>query len=90
MKREKKHLIIKIGAYVILVLGFLIALAILLAAVITLVSMPDASIQRKITASLLMLICSFIISLITLSIFESMIDLIVVEDKLFELEDHQI
>lgn len=87
MKIEKKHLIIKIGAYIILTLGILIAAGLFLGAVILLVSTPDASIQRKVTAALLIVICSFVMALVSLSMFESMLELITVEDQLLELND---
>lgn len=87
MESGKRHIVIKIGAYVILIIGILISLTLFLSAILLLVAMPDATVQRKVTVSLIILAVSILIILATLSIFESMLDVVSLENKLIDLDD---
>lgn len=84
-----KKIILKIGAYTILVVGVALFAALLLVGVILLVSYPDASLSKKVITMSGIVIAGAIIFLIALSLFESLLEVVKLEDEVTEIINHE-
>lgn len=84
-----KKIILKIGAYTILVVGVALFAALLLVGVILLVSYPDASLSKKVITMGGIVIAGAIIFLIALSLFESLLEVVKLEDEVTEIINHE-
>lgn len=85
-----KKPIIKSGAYIILVIGILLILALFLGALLLFVTYPEATFAKKMIVLGGLLIVGAGIILITLSLFESMTEVVKLEDEVKEiLEDEK-
>lgn len=81
-----KNNLIKIGAYLILIFGSIIALGLILTALITIVLFPEANLTKKILVAGGMVIVAAIIFMISLGLFEFMIEIIEIEQEVAKLE----
>lgn len=79
--------LIKIGAYTLLVIGIIATLALLAVGVVVFVSYPDASLQKKAVIGGIFFIVAFLVLLLSISVFESMKELIIVEREVLDLEE---
>jgi len=80
-----KKPIIKSGAYIILVVGIILILALFLAGLLLFVTYPEATFAKKMIVLGGLLIVGAGIILITLSLFESMTEVVKLEDEVKEL-----
>ena len=79
--------LIKIGAYIVLVFGIISTLCLLTIGVILFSAYPDASLQKKAVIGAIFVIAAFVVILLAISIFESMMALVMVEREVMELEE---
>jgi len=79
---SKKN-IIKIGAYLILVLGIILILSLLVLGAVLLVAYPEASLAKKMMVVSGILIIGAIITIITLSLFDSLLEILRIDEKIF-------
>ncbi len=77
-----KKPLIKIGAYFILISGIIAAALVLIFAIALLINFPEASVAKKITVIAGLLIAAVVVFGLALSIFESMHELLAVEDEI--------
>jgi hypothetical protein len=85
-----KKPIIKSGAYIILVIGIILILALFLGGLLLFVTYPEATFAKKMIVLGGLLIVGAGIILITLSLFESMTEVVKLEDEVKEiLEDEK-
>jgi hypothetical protein len=82
-----KNKIIKVGSYTALIVGCLSAIFLLVLGAVLFFAYPDASFQKKALIAAVFLIVSCIIFLLTISLFQSMRELLVVEKEIAELEE---
>ena len=84
-----KKPIIKTGAYLILIIGILLMLALFLGGLLLFVTYPDASFAKKmIVLGAILIVCAGII-LITLSLYESLTEVVKLEDEVKVLENEK-
>lgn len=82
-----KKPIIKTGAYIILIIGILLILALFLGGLLLFVTFPEAPFTKKMMVLGAILIVGSGIILITLSLFESMTEVVKLENEVKILED---
>ena len=76
-----KSALVKFGAYLILLLGILIALAFVGASVYVYIFYPEANAQKRAMVGTGFLIFGIILLIISIAIFEAMIELTRIEEK---------
>ena len=81
-----KKPIIKTGAYIILIIGIILILALFLGGLLLFVSFPEATFVKKMMMLGGILIVGSGIILITLSLFESMTEVVKLENEVETLE----
>jgi|GEM_PF-1940150 len=84
MDTQTRSIFIKIGAYLMLVVGIIFSLVILLLGVAMITSMPELQLDHKSIIAGLIMILGVIVFLIIFAVFESMIELTIVGEKLLE------
>ncbi|MFA5927661.1 MAG: hypothetical protein WCT32_01730 [Patescibacteria group bacterium] len=87
MNIKSKNILVRTGAYLCLVIGVTIALAIVLMALIVLIRYPEAVVQKKIGIVVGLLIVSVLIALITIAIFELMLEVTDIEEKMNGIQE---
>jgi hypothetical protein len=83
----KNNIFVRAGSFVLLIIGALISLTLLLAGVVMFFYFPDASMLKKAMIGGAFIIVGLIIALLTISLFESMREILKVEREILELED---
>ncbi|MFA6963895.1 MAG: hypothetical protein WC227_04280 [Patescibacteria group bacterium] len=80
-----KRFLIKFGSYLVLIIGIIIAALILIFVISLLVNFPDASLLKKILVIAGLLISAIAVFALAFSVFESMHDLLLIEDQLKQI-----
>lgn len=83
---KNKHFI-GVSSYILLVVGILIALFLLGLGLFLFLAYPDASLEKKAVIAVVFVSAAFLVILLTISVFESMRELLKVEDELIHLEE---
>ncbi|MEI7792561.1 MAG: hypothetical protein WCI57_03715 [Candidatus Berkelbacteria bacterium] len=84
-----KKPIIKSGAYIILAIGILLILALFLGGLLLFVTYPEATFAKKmIVLGGLLIVCAAII-LITLSLFESLTEVVKLDEEVKEIIEEE-
>lgn len=81
-----KNSLIKIGAYLLLATGSIIALGLIFTALATIVLFPEANLTKKLFVAAGMVIVGGIIFMISLGLFEFMMEIIKIEQEVAVLE----
>ena len=77
--------IIKIGAYTILIFGEIVALLLLVFSIFIFLYYPDTSFEKKAIVGAFFLILSLVFAIFALALFESMLELIHIDQEFEEL-----
>jgi len=80
-----KKIIIKIGAYSVLILGILVTSLILIFALALLFNFPEATVPKKVSVIGGLVLAGVLTFILSFSIFESMHEVIVMEDELDQI-----
>lgn len=86
MSKSPKNRIIRIGAYFLFILGIIISIALLGLAVGLFMILPESSLQKRVIVSGLLIFFGIATFLISLSVFETMIEIadITTKDNLLD------
>jgi len=82
-----KKTLIKICAFLSLLIGVLVSLLLIAGAVLTFIFFPEGNLQKKVFFSGGLLIFAIVIGLIGVAVFESLLGLIKLEAEVIELEE---
>lgn len=82
-----KRYVIKIGAHIILIGGFLLILAILFGGVLLFIAYPDAIFLKKMLVTTGLFIICVLIALVSLSVYESLVEVVKLENKVEAMDE---
>ena len=86
-KGMMKKFLIKISAFILLVLGIIIGLAILAGAILLFIYFPEGNFQKKSLVAGGLVILAIVIFLLTITLFEFLLAFLNVEAEVEEIEE---
>jgi|GEM_PF-2031171 len=84
---QTRNKLIQAGAYILFVLGLIVFAGLLLAGIALFFYYPDGSLYKKSVVAGGALIIALIVLLLSIAVFESMLELTKVEEAVLELEE---